>query len=314
VEGKRYFLHDHQNKSIEYARALANAGYLRTQNHDDADFLFTDIDVLGRRRMIKIFNESGRPAFMYPHTGRPVLQYDGWYPPHPGITAMFTPAIGGVEVLHKYGFHKMLQRPRPIHPVGWSMCPIRKFKVNKNPKKVLFAPIHVNGNGYLSDREKRTNALVFNRLIAIKDKIKLTVRFLYKLEWNGIWPEKGVTFVQGAPDQSIKEILEADCVISHQNMAYLAIASGVPTLMMAEHKEPISGSSLNNTMEVRSWPKYRDYLKFPWDILANKDTHGLIRAACQSEDRIWLWKQRMIGNPFDPKLFIKILEEYLDGS
>lgn len=299
----KFFCYDHQGKSRAYVKALEEAGHEQTEDRKEASFLLIDIDVLSRAREIDQFHAMGKPSFLYPHTARPVLQWDGWYPPSPHVTAVFTIAEGGVEVPRTYGFTQT-----PIHPVGWTYCEIKSFSPTC-PNKILFAPIHVNGNGFMTHRERSLNSKVFHRLLKLD--VELTIRFLHELEWNGLWEEPGVTHVQGKPDQSTKEIDEAGVVVSHQNMGYLAVARGKPTLMMAEHLPPISGNSPSNVQMVKSWDKYRDLLMFPLDILESNDTMSMLELACRSDEPIREWKKKFIGNKFDPKKFVEILESYL---
>jgi hypothetical protein len=285
-------------------KALVDAGHYQADNMGGSSFLLIDIDVLARRRYINHYEITGEPVFLYPHTGRPVLQWDGMYEPHPHVTAIFTIAQGGADIPRKYGFTE-----KPIHPVGWTFCELKPFQPCEYPKKVLYAPIHVNGNGFMTKRERLTNAEAFKKLLKVDD-IELTVRYLHYLEWNGLWEADGVTYVQGEPDQSTKEIDEADVVISHQNMGYLAVARGKPTLFMAEDNVPISGSSPTNVMTVKMWEKYKDDIMFPLDILKG-DTRELLNEAGKDNNEVAKWREKFIGEPFDPALFVRTLESYL---
>ena len=62
---------------------------------------------------------------------------------------------------------------------------------------------------------------------------------------------------------------------------------------------------------VKSWDKYKDVLMFPLDILESNDTTSLLELACHSDEPIREWKKKFIGNEFDPKKFVEILESYL---
>lgn len=306
-KASQFYLHNHQGKLSALAESLKNHEYRRVTRLAAADFLLTDIDVLGRRKAISKMQELGRPTFLAPHTGRPVLQWDGMYDPHPAVTAVFTFAKGGAMVPRLYGFTQ-----KPIHPIGWWYCDILPFRPCEKPLNVLFAPIHVNGNGFLTEREKNTNVLAYQKLLELVSSqgIKLTVRYLHNLEWNGLWKEEGVKFVKGEPDQSVKEIAAADVMIGHQNMLYLAAASGTPALGIAEYLVPISGSSQHNIRTVESWNKYRDILMFPHDLLTG-DPWESILAACEGEESVAQWKELFIGKPYDEDLFLEYLEKYL---
>ena len=98
-----FYCRDHQGKAKAYVQALKDAGYLQMADREAADFLLIDIDVIGRVEMIEHFARRGMPVFLYPHTARPVLQWDGMYAPRPEVTAIFTIARGGGESARLYG-------------------------------------------------------------------------------------------------------------------------------------------------------------------------------------------------------------------
>ncbi len=305
---KTYYCIDHQGKASAYKKALDACGCKELEDYHKADFLLSDVDFLGRTRYFDFFREVDRPTFIYPHTARPVLQWDGLYPPHSHVTAIFTIAQGGIDVPRAYGFTET-----PIHAVGWTYGEIVPFQAHSAPRRILYAPIHVNGNAFMTDRERGTNVEVYRRLLRLvaAGMIDLTVRYLHELEWNGLWEVPGVTFVKGEPDQSHKEIDEADVVVSHQNMGYIAVARGKPTLFMDEGQIPISGNVPHNVKMVKSWDKYKEMLIFPLDILENENTMSLIRDSARSDDKIKEWRTKYIGEPFDPAKFIEIWESYL---
>ena len=130
----KFTVYDHQGKAGAYVRALKRHGYSETKDQAKAMFLLTDSDIVGRAGQIHRFYtaSNGAHIFLYPHTGRPMLQWDGMYKSSPFVTAAFCIAEGHAEVPRRYGYGK------PMHPVGWSYCRIRKFKKrssvsNRNP-------------------------------------------------------------------------------------------------------------------------------------------------------------------------------------
>ena len=306
----KFYCHDHQGKAAAYIEALTSiGGHIRTSEPREADFALLDHDLGVKRLLIKTFER--KPIFLYPHTPRPWIQYDGMYPPNKLVTAQFVVGEGALQVMRAYEFEQMCDRY--IYAVGWSLCPIQNFQPVENPKKILFAPIHVNGNGYLSVREKRTNRRAYMRLLnlARKQGLELTVRYLYTIEGNGIYEDAGVKYVRGEADQSFKDIDAADVIVSHQTMAYIAIARGKPTLMMEENKPPMSGNTLGAIKVVKSWDKYKDLLMFPHDILAKEDPIELIKDAARSDEKIREWKNLFIGKPFNGQLFVSLVGQYL---
>jgi hypothetical protein len=304
-----FYCQNHQGKANAYVKALEAAGYIATDKPEDALFMLTDSDISGRLGQIYRFHRhsKGGRVFLYPHTATPMWLWDGIYVPSPFVSAAFSIGEGGAKVPMLYGYDK------PIHPVGWTYTRIRKFKAKKRPRKVLFAPIHANGNGYLSPEQLDTNARAFSRLLGLvrSDQIDLTVRYLHKLEWNGIERIQGVKYIQGKPDQSVAEINAADVVVSKQNMQYMSVARGVPTVGMDEDLPPMTATSLKNTYKVVSWERYRDYMKFPIDIFESDNTMEILCNASACDEQIATWRERFIGKPFDAKKFVEILEGYL---
>jgi len=303
--GKYFYVINHQNKAAAYIAALRERGWRQSVLQPQCQFILSDLDVGARRKEINVFVAQNKPAFLYPHTGRPPLQWDGMYPYHQHVKAVFGIGEAWVEVPKIYGY-----RGAPIIPMGWTYCKIKDFQPCDEPKNVLFAPIHVNGNGYLSERERNTNAQVFKKLLGVQN-INITVRYLHKLEDNGIWREEGVKYIAAIPDQGTVEIDRADVVIAHQLMGYLSVARGKPTLFMDEGLVPISGNTDAAMKQVANWDKYKHLLMFPHDILADGDAMTLMRKACRDEKGIQAWKDRLIGEPFDGERFVDTLEAML---
>lgn len=302
----RFFCINHQGKANPYLAALRARGYRQTAMLDRASFALLDHDLGGRATTI---NKLRVPVFLYPHTARPFLQYDGMYPPHENVTAMFTIARGQQQITSMF-------TNRPVHPVGWALCKQSYFRHCLFPRKILFAPIHVNGNGFLSEREQNTNRRAFLALLKVKQEhgLELRVRYLHDLHRSGLtWHEEGVEYIKGEADQSHAEIDWADVVVAHQTMAYIAIARGAPTLMMDEDLPPMSGNAPNNIRLVKNWDKYKHLLMYPRDILSSEKTMNLIVEAARGNDAAtWAWRDRFIGAPFNGDLFVDILESYLE--
>lgn len=268
-------------------------------------FVIYDMDGGMRLPKLERYHKRGVPIFMYPHAARPQIIWDGIWEVWPHTTCNFVPGPGHKEVMERYGY------PLPIEVVGWSYCPILPFAPVEKPKTVLFGPIHPSVSGWMCDEDKDANQRAFKKLFAYcrTTKAQLTVRHIRKLENNGLERVAGVTYIQGRPDLTIKEIDAADVVIGHQTFAYLAIARGKPTLMMREDLPPHTVSH-GQTVWAKSWEKYADIMMYPLDILAG-DTAELIQVACKEIKSVTAWRERFIHAPFDPKYFVERLESYL---
>lgn len=305
----KFYFYNHQNKGMPLIKALQDAGYEWTAQAGYADFVFSDSDVPCRNRSLTSFHQRGKRVFLYSHAARPNLfnDFEG-YPPSRFIDADFVQAAGHISILRAIGLD------HPFEVTGWYLCPIRPFQPRERAYRVLFAPIHPNNNGTLSKVDRDLNVAVFRKLIPLADKglIKLTVRYLRGLERNNLWIQEGVDYIEGQPDQSYAQIDEADLVVSHQTFAHIAVARGVPTVMMGEDTPPRIGCEEHRDFKyVRSWEKYKDLLMYPLDILAEDDTLALFERAIRSDEDIAGWRARLIGGPFEPDRFIRTVEKYL---
>lgn len=305
----RFYFFNHQNKGMALIQALKAAGHTLSAQSGSAEIIFTDVDVPPRAANLASLHQRGKKIFVYPHAARPNLFHDfDNYPPFPHVTAHFVPAEGNIEILRQSGL------PHALEVIGWYLCPMRPFQPRGQARKVLFAPIHPNANGTLPSVDRQTNTETFKKLLPLVESgdIELTVRFLRGLEKNGLWTVEGVTYIEGKPDQSYQEIDAADLVVSHQTMGHIAVARGVPTVMMGESTTPHLGSDeTNNLQYARNWEKYRDLLRFPLDILVEDDTRALFQRAVQSDEEIADWRCRLIGQPFDGQRFVRALERYV---
>jgi hypothetical protein len=302
-----FFAYKHQGKEEAFRRALRSRGYEETKRPDEASIILSDMDISSRGRNLLEYSRQGKKIFLYPHGGIPNIFWDfPGYEPSPAVSAHFVAAPGHYEVMKAYGY------PRPIEVVGWHLSGIRPFRPARDLRRILFAPIHPNNNGFLSRIDREINAETFRRAVrlATDERSSLTVRYLGDLKSNGLWRAGGVMYLQGAPDLSHNEIDRADIVIAHHTFAYIAIARGAPTLMMGEAETPRVGGSEEKLVRSRNWDKYRDLMRYPLDILEG-DPFSLAVQATESDRDIIQWRERMIGDVFQPGAFVDCLESYL---
>lgn len=304
---KYFYFYNRHNKSDTLISALIAHDWHLT-SPKQAKVIFTDVDVSTMRNHLIGYHRKGQKIFMVPHGAIPYLfnDYPG-FEPFPHIAVNFVIASGHVGVMN------ILHYPHPLEVIGWYLCPLKQFQSKTSIKNILFAPIHPQGNNELSAENKQINIDTFQRLLKLRacdPEIKITVRYLYGLEANGLHPVEGVEFVQGKPDQAYQQIDEADIVVSRQTFAYLAIARGVPTVMMGEHIAP-SFWYRGKFEHVHTWESYRHLMQFPFDILSEDDTMKLFQRVVASDFEIVDWKARMIGAAFDEAEFVRKVESYL---
>lgn len=303
----KFFVFNHQGKADAFVYALTTRGWTQTKDPGQACFLLSDCDVKNRYRTLEGYHQRGVKIFLYPHAARPNIFWDFPGTPFaPFIDAHFVVSGGHARIMRAYGL------PYDLQAVGWHLCPMLPFRPRAEVKRIVFAPIHPNSNGFLCRLDRELNVSSFRRLLSfVNDQMTLTVRHIGSLQQNGIWKAGGIQYVDGARDLSYQEIDQADLVVSHQTYAYLAVARGVPTLMMGEWHAPRWGGSEKDLATVRSWEKYRDLLMYPLDILAEDDLPALVQRAIRSDCEIADWRDRLIGQPFQPDRFVKTLESYL---
>ena len=253
------------------------------------------------------------PVFLYPHAARPMVQYDGCVTPRP-VRCMFTQAPGGKAIMEKIGY------PNPVEVTGWAYSEVRPFRPAEKVERVLFAPIHPNGNGWLSDVDKDLNRRTLERLVrwCRETGAKLSVRSIGLPECSGLTElerfdreDPGrIECHLGKKNNSSMDMETADVVVAHQTFAWIAVALGIPTVMMGEDVPPRSGNRPDGFCYVKHWEEYREDLMYPLDILAG-DPDAVIAKAAAGCPEVGDWKVRLIGEPFDGPRFVETIERYL---
>lgn len=303
----KFYLYNHQNKGLAFAKALEAAGWEWTARSDNVQAVFTDVDVKVRNKALLGFHQRGAKIFIYPHAARPNLFNDfPGYEPFLYTACQFVVSEGHKEIMRAYG------HPHKLESIGWSLCPIKPFKARASYRNVLFAPIHPNSDGGMADIQMQMNIDTYKKLLPLVDagEIDLTVRLVRSIPQNGLWEHPGVKFIGGKLDLSYAEIDQADLVVSHQTFAFLAVARGVPTVMMGEYNSPVICERKVNAYP-KSWDKYKGLLMYPLDILVEADTRALFARAVFTDVEIADWRARLIGEQFDPIKFVEIVKSYM---
>lgn len=292
---------NHQGKANALVSALSSRYRLETSTHGAVRFVLSDSDVMGRRGQLERMRREGtRRFFVYPHSARPSMINDH-YPTWDGTTAQFVVNEHHAEVLRRYGYTK------PLVPIGWYLSEVREFQAKPAARRVLFAPIHPRN----APIDRKVNAETWDRLYPLHRDgvIELTVRYIGHLADNGLPFADDVRYVKGEMNQTVSDQDAADVVIAHQTYAWIAVARGVPCVMMAEDMPTHFRRRNHEYDNVKSWDMVKDIFQFPLDILEENDTIGLLNRAVSSDCEIADWKRRMIGEAFDAGLFA----EKVDG-
>lgn len=278
-----------------YQRALDSIATRDTR--PPLDFVFSDQAIFGRVKVLE--NLKARRYFLYPHSGRPSLASD-FTPMWRRINAEFVPAEGHRQVMRSYGHNNF------IHVVGWHLCPIKEFRESKDIRNVLFAPIHPRS----AEIDQKLNRKVFDILKGLD--IQLTVRYIGSLADNGLEKvdQPNVHYTPGTLQPSTEQIYNADVVIGHQTFGYLAVASGVPTVMFGEDMITHLVPRGREILYPKNWVRYHHLMRYPVDIL-DGDPVSMLQKVARSNKDVEAWKVKMIGKPFDAHKFLGKVRRYL---
>jgi hypothetical protein len=284
---------DHQGKSRGFRDALREQGWWVAPPGMPADVLLLDhdIDRQSYRDMIENYRHAGAKVVLYPHGAAPIWDWDGWLEPYP-VDACLVIGSGYRDAMDSYGY------PCPIHVVGWSYCRQRPFH-GRPPQRVLFAPIHPLGTGYMDPRFRAANARAYRTLL--EWDVELTVRHIGPLELNGLWPESDVMFEVGEPDGSVRSIDAHDLVVATDTFLSLAVARGIPAV--AFHQVQPVGTRERDEDPVVTFPHWDpDLCRYPYDL---EDP-----ASCVEASRVEAteWRARFIGGQLDPAVLSGVLE------
>jgi len=315
----RYCIREHQHKAKPYIDALRPAGFRPHARTYRAEFLLIDHEWVGLfsgndyhwRREVVEADEAGIPIFVYPHSVRPNIPFDLTDDFYPNIKALFTIARGHKEILTRINY------PHQIEVTGWPYTEIHPFR-QKEPQdkiRVLFAPLHPVGKGYLPEIDRELNTKTYQLLLGLMDEISLTVRHNQSLEINGLWKDERVEYIAGNFDGSVSDMDRAHVVIAAFTYAHMAVALGHPLVMVGEgvlpHNSPRKTGKL---LWARNWDKYRDYLAYPHNIedcRTSKDIKKMLIKAIDGGQAVEDWKKRFIGEPLQENRFVKLIKGFL---
>lgn len=280
---------DHQRKSLPFRDALREQGHWVVPVGMPADVLLIDHDVdrPNYRPVIERYRDQGASIVLYPHGGDVICRWDGIDEPYP-VDGCLVIGTGHRDVMTTYGY------PHPIHVVGWPFCAQKPFRPRKRVKRVLFAPTHPLGNGYLNDEQREANRTAYMQLLDWG--LSLTVRHIGPLDTNGLWHEKDVQYEPAELSLALGSIDEHDLVVSRETFLSLAVARGVPAITYHQACPDNDPHSPDEPMvKVANWPEYRGLMRYAWD-LENPDSRHLA-ASGEATD----WRKQFIGKQMNPK-------------
>jgi hypothetical protein len=243
---------------------------------------------------------------VYPHGGGVSTVCDGQWPVHRNTVVRFVLGTGLADV------HDLLGYPVLSVPIGWPFCDMRPFRPS-TPRKILFAPEHPMGDGWLRAGSRESNRRIHDQLVALG--AELTVRWVqiggYDVKHLGITPADGVNYQKARMNiaEGVAAIDEADVVVAQEGtFPSLAIARGCPTVMYGQIA-PDDHHNRQGERPAQNFELYRDIVRYPYD--ADTDDLGpLLERACSTEATDW--RERFVGPAFDGPGFVELFEKYAE--
>lgn len=289
---------DCDGKGLRYAAALTAAGHDLT----GGDVLLIDADV-PLPGYIEHCDQHAK-VILYPHgAGAHCVGGDGQWPIHPNTVGRFVYGEGQAEVLKLAGY------PRQVEVSGWSLCDLRPFRPTI-PRTVLFAPTHPMSDGWMDPTVLAANTRIFELLLALPYKIKVRhVAAGHPLSTIGIPVCSDVEYeeVPFTVQHGIAAVDTADIVIAGSGtFPSLALARGCPAIMFAQIKPDDHQNGSPDPRPALNWPAYRELARYPLDadqIETADELDDLIHEACADDAPTADWRDRFIGNQFDPADF-----------
>lgn len=296
------YVKNHQNKASGLIPALRSLGHTLNPN-EDPDLLLLDHDAPPYyQRILKAYPRQ--PVILYPHGATSFVAWDGIWQADPRVNCYLAQGAGEAAAMSAYGY------PRPIVVTGWHYCEQAPFSSVGIPERILFAPAHALGNGYMNYTRRTANHLAFRKLAELREFAQITVRHLDPILDIGVSYFEGITYEQGAPDNSTESIDQADLVIApYGTVAFLAVARGKPTVMYGQDIRPFDGSAETDVRQAKQWEAYREITRYPISIerMADDLHEAIARAMTEPPTE---WRERFIGVPLDTNILANALGLY----
>lgn len=280
--------HDYCGKGSLLRQALVAAGHA-VDGPGPPDVYVTDHD-------LQTYGDRD-PVVLYAHGGAPILSWDGHYAPRTGVRLHLTHGVGQAQILAAYGY------PVPTVPVGWLYSDVAAPRYGE-VRRVLFAPMHPLGTGYLPDDQREANQRTFAKLSLHAD-FELTVRTWGRPTQAGVPEHPGVTYVDYGGTLDTASIDAADLVVAEGTLAHLALARGVPTIFIGSDLPPDVGHTA--PLIPTRWPAYADLMRYPVDI-DDGPLSALVDAVTTPSASVEDYRRRFVGGPFDPQAAVRLVE------
>ncbi len=288
----RFALRDHRGQGVPFTNAMIAAGHSPFMA-PVADVVFIDYD-LPHPAYEEWVEAAKDRLIIYPHGASFTMGHDLAGDP---IKTDLTLVLGEGQkaLLEAYDY------PNPVEAIGWPWGGRGPVRGPRTLRRVLFAPLHPLGSGYLREDLAELNREAYE--ILLDEGVELTVRHLGPLAQSGLKHRPGVRYIEGQPG-TLAGIEDADVVVASQTFAARSLVAGWPVVMFATEREWRWESE--HGLECRWATDWRHHAS------ANAYPYQLTEGACQNaaeNPNVEAWKDRFIGPDWDPEAFTRLIEE-----
>lgn len=295
----RVAFHNNGNKGDLVAAALRDAGHTIRENGTG------DIAVCDHDANTGLCDRHER-VVLYPHGGNPLFDWDEANDVHPHVRAHLTHGPGNVEVMEAYGY------PAPLTAVGWCYSEVAPPRYPSDIRRILFAPSHPSGAGYLNPTIASINQRACSALVATGAEVHLRLFMGHDAAGHGITDTTGITATTNWKLLAHDDIDAADLVVSDGTLAHLALARGVPVLWITSDIFDLGNTGYGECWPAH-WAELAPMVRYPYDM-DDDNLDDLLTAVCAPSMAVEEYRRRFIGGPFDAGRVVSVCEEVAAGA
>lgn len=286
-----FWVYNHLGKGTAYVKALQKARHQQVRRIEHADLVLLDSEHPARTAELSMAERRGLPVCVFPHGGNPSVLDNGptGYWPSTHVATQFIPAPG------HYACWKAQGGPaRKFVLTGFPWCEQQPFRPTAKVETVVFAPVHPSSTGDMDRFWHEANRRAQERIRELFPAARVLVSVWFSLAQNGLDEIDGWTYLPTRLALSTDLIDQADLVVANETFACLAVARGVPTVMIDQTLADWGGRRWQgaDAMDPLWW--------YPHAI------EGDVLKALENE--AGEWRRQFIGGPFQPQTVVKACE------
>lgn len=292
-----------------FVSALIQAGYEKTDDIRNADFILADKEPADLRRRQHLERMIlGKPIFFYPHTPYSYWLWDRWLDPMP-VQCNFVTGSGAVKGMRSYGY------PYRVESIGFSRCEVKPFQPTKRTRLLYTTPRTLFWKtGITADLEIHNK--VMDWIIGYRKSFEsITINYSNSMAEVCCDPftKYGFKFVDIGNSHllSARTALDAfenaDIILGCNTAGYVALAIGKPAIL-ANNYPGVPGNSATGCGD--HWDLYKSHYEFPVSLF-DMTVDDLLAVRVKIDSSVEKWKSMNIGENFNREKFISIIREYV---